>query len=635
MYGWVGKILRVDLTTEEISTIATDKYVPEYLGGRGVAARIYWEEVPPEADPLGPENKLIYMTGPLIGTILAPSKACMAAKSPRTCTPQYSSGACGGYFPAELKRAGYDGIIVQGKSEKPVYIFIDDSRVEIRDARALWGLNTYAIQEYIWKAIGENVRTLTIGPAGENLVNCANVITDGGKCFGKSGFGAVMGSKNLKAISVRGTGRVSIAAQQEAALELVGHMENLIGRKKTETTYGTKDSELDILMREGKVRLGPQQCRNCTRQTGTGVRFLDGSLPDGEYACEATATSYRSATEYYGKPMKGTIVAWEPTKICDLMGMDIGEFSDGMWLWQAVKDGILTKENTGLDFDKFGSRETWQQILYATAYRQGAIGELFAKGGKEVLRYFGEKEGMQAAAERVKGLGCTLDGLPSWVTRSHESVKGKVIPSPRLIQGALGDTSNYGVKKICEFHEDGSTSPKEVAARNALAKELFGIDELDINTWHPPYLAYMINETILQDSLLLCTFWSVHAYYCKFEPDLKGDPHMAAKLWSAVTGAKVATDKELHYPKAERVSSLERAIHVREGRYGPKYDGLTESNYELQAERYTKEEFKEHLKDYFEERGWTRDQGIPTRAKLEELDLKDVADELEAVGKLP
>jgi aldehyde:ferredoxin oxidoreductase len=217
MYGWVGKILRVDLTTGIISEVPTANYVPKYIGGRGIGAKIHWDEITPAVGAFDPQNKLTFMTGPLVGTPApSASRTTVQAVSPMTYPEElYASSTVGGHWGPELKFAGYDGIIIQGKSPSPVYLWIHDGLAEIRDAKHLWGLNTYDSQKAIWETHGKKTRILTIGPAGEHLVRMAIILSDVSSTSGTPGYGAVMGAKNLKAIAVNGTGGVPVAKPQE------------------------------------------------------------------------------------------------------------------------------------------------------------------------------------------------------------------------------------------------------------------------------------------------------------------------------------------------------------------------------------------------------------------------------------
>ncbi|HAS74062.1 MAG TPA: aldehyde ferredoxin oxidoreductase [Clostridiales bacterium UBA8960] len=219
MYGYQGKILRIDLTngTSKVEALDID-LAKKFVGGRGLGTKFFFDEVSATVDALSPENKLIVATGPLTGTPTPTGGRYMVVtKSPLTGT--IASSNSGGYWGAELKFAGYDLIIVEGKSEKPVYVMIEDDTVEIRDAAHVWGKVTSEVTSLLEKEVPEKSRVLTIGPAGENLSYMAAIMNDVSRAAGRSGVGAVMGSKNLKAITVRGTKKVGLF--DDEALKLV------------------------------------------------------------------------------------------------------------------------------------------------------------------------------------------------------------------------------------------------------------------------------------------------------------------------------------------------------------------------------------------------------------------------------
>ena len=211
LHGWMGKILKVDLSSKSVLEIPTPVYSGDYIGGRGIASRIYWENVKAETAAFDPENYLIFMTGPLVATgAQGATRMAIIAKSPMALPEQYCYGNLGGLFPAELKKAGWDGIVVTGCAANPVYLWIRNDHVEIRDGTPLWGQSTYRVAKMIEEIHGEKVRFLTTGVAGENRVRSA-IIFGSHQSTSTAGFGAVMASKNLKAIVVKGSCKPSVA----------------------------------------------------------------------------------------------------------------------------------------------------------------------------------------------------------------------------------------------------------------------------------------------------------------------------------------------------------------------------------------------------------------------------------------
>ncbi len=207
--GYAGEILRVDLSDGRISTVPTDTYAGPFLGGRGIAVKIHWDEVPTEAAAFDPENRLVFMTGPVCGVPgLAGSRWQVSARSPFN--QQFSYCNLGGAWGAHLKKAGYDGLVVHGRSEGLVYLTIEDDRVHLKDASSLKGRGAIHTREALKKVLGKPFRVAAVGPAGENMAKNATLTADSDSS-GSSGLGAVMGSKNLKAIAVCGTNRARTA----------------------------------------------------------------------------------------------------------------------------------------------------------------------------------------------------------------------------------------------------------------------------------------------------------------------------------------------------------------------------------------------------------------------------------------
>ncbi|MCX5905573.1 MAG: aldehyde ferredoxin oxidoreductase, partial [Proteobacteria bacterium] len=209
--GWTGSLLRINLSTGDSAQSDSMTYADDYIGGRAMASRIYWDEVSPSVNPFAPDNVLIIMPGPLAGTTAtACSRWVMAAKSPSHYPDQYSFGNSGGFLGAAIKFAGYDGLTITGKAAAPSYLLIENNHVAVRGAKGLWGLPTDETLQKLKQAHGGNARVMCIGPAGENLVRFAIVVTEQGGTV-SSGMGAIMGSKNLKAIVVKGNNKVNVA----------------------------------------------------------------------------------------------------------------------------------------------------------------------------------------------------------------------------------------------------------------------------------------------------------------------------------------------------------------------------------------------------------------------------------------
>ncbi len=225
-FGYAGKILRVDLSSASMSDVPTSDYADRFIGGRGIAAKIYWDEVPREVKAFDPENRLIFMTGPTAGYPgLAGSRTIICGKAPFTDLGQFYYGTMGGSWGAHLKFAGYDGVVVSGKSDKPVYLLIQDGSAELRDASALWGKGAIETRELLKGELGKSAKVLATGPAGENMVAFATTLAD--EDSAAQGMAAIMGSKKLKAVVVSGKGSRLPAANPEKLAELQKYLKGV------------------------------------------------------------------------------------------------------------------------------------------------------------------------------------------------------------------------------------------------------------------------------------------------------------------------------------------------------------------------------------------------------------------------
>ena len=364
-FGYTGNILRIDVSSGRVSTVPTSDYSERFVGGRGIAAKIYWDEVLPDIKALDADNRLIFLTGPLAGVKgVAGSRWEICGKSPACYPEQFCSCNLGGRWGAQLKFAGYDGLIVQGKADKPVYLLIQDDRVEIKDASRFWGKGAIEVREIIKYELGSSVSVVAIGPAGENRVSFANLIADNDSS-GSSGFGAVMGSKMLKAIAVGGSGKISVA-DPESYAQLTKYIREL-----------KKGIQLpDVGLETGPNKMTPQYCYGCT---GCNWRFsfeaADGKK--GKFMCGSALFYQDLARRYYGEWNE---VPFKANKICDEYGLDISAIQPVLvWLLRCYQLGILTEKNTEIPLSKIGSLEFIETLVKMISFRQG-FGDLLAQG---------------------------------------------------------------------------------------------------------------------------------------------------------------------------------------------------------------------------------------------------------------
>ncbi len=632
--GYKGKILRVNLSKNEIKIEPLSKeLVRNYIGGSGFAAKILYDEVGPEIDPLSPDNELILATGPLTGTLWPTTGRIMfASKSPLTEIGGESH--VGGFLGPELKFAGYDMIIVKGKAKSPVYLYIEDDIVELRDAKHLWGSDTHETTKIIQEENGDpEIQVAAIGPAGENLVLYACIIINLARAAGRTGMGAVMGSKNLKAIAVRGTGTVEVA-DFEKFMELAEEAHERIDKNpqaREMTKYGTP------LLVAYKQEIGELPTRN--HQTGVFNEWekLSAETLRENYwvktracfgcsiACKKAfkvtegpyAGTFSEGPEYEGlyafgtncgNPDFGSIL--KANLLCNKYGIDI--ISAGAtiaFMMELYEKGIISREDVeGLNFT-WGNHELIVELLPKIAHREG-IGNLLAEGTYRIAKKIGknaEKYAIQVKKLEMSG----QDG------RTHRSI-------------ALGHaTAARGADHLRSLITVDQLGYEEIA------KQRFGEDKLPeiCNPYTEKYKAYAtkITEDVyaIRDALIVC--W----YSCAWPPIFWIEDF--AQILPIATGIKEFGSIEELYKIGERQVTLKRAFNVREG-IRRKDDTL--------PERFLKEPMPEGpgrgqvvnldvmLDEYYELRGWNKETGIPTKEKLKELGLNFVINDFEKRGIL-
>ena len=426
MKGYMGKLLRVDLTARRITEEALDPQLArDYIGGAGLGIRLAYDEIPPNIEPLGPEAKLLIMTGPVTGTALGSAgRFEVVFKSPLTGI--LCDASSGGFWGSDLKLAGYDGLILQGAAEAPVYLHIVDGHVEIRDASHLWGMDAYAVQDVLLAEVGDaKARVLSIGPAGEREVLYACMVNDAGRMPGRGGSGAVMGHMKLKAIVVRGTGRVDLA-------EPAAFREYAVGVNKTNATspqveglrvLGTPrvmdnnwplsdipTKNFSLGSQEAMcVNLGGKKmqatilvphvaCHRCSMGCSRWVR-----VPEGPYTMDAPGPEFETLGALGTNCMIDDLefVSYA-AHLCNIYGMDTlscgGTIAFAM---ECFEKGLLTLEDTGGIELTFGNKEAMLAVIEQIAFGQG-IGPLLALGSRKLAERIGH--GAIDFAVQIKGL---------------------------------------------------------------------------------------------------------------------------------------------------------------------------------------------------------------------------------------
>jgi aldehyde:ferredoxin oxidoreductase len=422
MNGYGGKILRVNLTDGTVSKDPTPPEVArDFIGGRGFGIYFLLKEVPKGADPLGPENKLIISSGPISGMLVPGGGKCdWTTKAPLT--GGYASASMGGHFTAEMRYAGLDSIILEGISPKPVYLFIDDDKIELRDASDLWGKSTFAVEKQFKEKLGEEYQVAVIGVGGEHMVPYACINHDYGRQAGRGGVGAVMGSKKVKAIVVHGTGSIPVAdkdAYRKAGMALYKACKDADGLKDW-TRYGT------TIVVSWCDEVGALPTRNFSAGSFENGKNLYGPVmrekivitdkgcfgcpcPCGKYSRNKKYDNYVEGPEYETIGLMGSNLGIDDIEavaqanlLCDELGIDTISAGNAIgWAMECYEKGIFTKKDTdGLDL-KFGNVEATFTIIEKIARREG-FGALLAEGVKRASKKVGM--GSEKFAIQVKGM---------------------------------------------------------------------------------------------------------------------------------------------------------------------------------------------------------------------------------------
>jgi aldehyde:ferredoxin oxidoreductase len=609
MLGYAGRILHVDLSagrtwTEQLN----EEYAKKYIGGIGLGMRLYLDHSKSGVDPFSPENPIVLATGPLSGSMVPTggNGHAFVSKSPQSFG--VGEAKAHGHFGTEMKRAGYDAIIFYGKAEKPVYLWVDDDAVQLMDGKYLWGKSPQETEDAIKKELKDfYIRVASIGVAGEKLVRIACIINEKSRACGRTGLGAVMGSKNLKAIAVRGSKDITVA-DKDRLLELVKiqheRMKGPAARKYR--VLGTPENVLVL------NALGAMPTNNFTNAV-----FPDANKISGEYlnerfvakiiGCSSCAMRCEHVAVVPEGPYKGTTTRieyeplWAMGPNCGvgnldaiLKGMDLSNhygvdaISIGLVVSFAMdlyKNGLLNKETAGMDLD-FGNQEAMIEMIKRVSTREG-FGDILAEGvklaadkiGKDAYKYAVHIKGVEMTGYDIRGMKTAALGYAvSFRGADHNR------------HGAYGpDVSG----KVDRF--------KAEKGRGKLVK-----DTEDLYA--------------LIDSIIVCKF--SRGTYVKGYEDLAG-------LYNAVTGLEM---KPEDLQKAgERINILGRLINIREG-LTRKDDTLPWKVMHVpipddgpsKGSFVSQEELDLLLDDYYEVRGWNKE-GIPTMEKLRALEMEDLA----------
>lgn len=606
--GFFGKILRIDLTnkTSEVDVLNADIY-KKYIGGALLGAKLLYDETNPGIDPLSEENKLIYLTGPLTGTDTpCTSRLCITTKSPLTGT--VTTSFSGGHFPVELKRTGYDAVVISGKSSEPTYLVIKDDKVSFKSAAKYWGLNTLDTQFYMKEDLhDQNIRISCIGPAGENLSAIAGIFNEA-RAAGRKGIGAVMGSKNLKAVVVRGTKEISIA-DKEAFKKAVGVMlkyfkesplaypvfskvgsscaleaTNALGLLPSNNWQCNEDIDWDDLLGPKKLNSFNQTknaCHKCPVSCSQ-VRLVRNGKYSGISSEGPEYESIFSLGSLVGiKSPEFTIVA---DRLCDELGMDsISAGATVAFAMELYERGIFT-DTDGMEL-KFGKEEETLQLLRMMAQREG-FAAIFADGSKKAAEKIGK--GSHKYTVEVKGLE-----LPAYDIRGY---KAHGLNFATCYTGA-DHNKGYAIQEVFGIPVPHAVERLDIKGKGKLTK-------------------HNQDFAALYDIVTYCEFPAIFIAH-SFQ-------QIMADIMTAVTGIEY-TEKDM-WMIGERLINLCRLYNLREG-FGRKDDSLPDriKNDPLKhglskGEVISQEDLDFMLDEYYECRGWDKN-GVPGKEKLKELGL--------------
>lgn len=627
-YGWWGKILKVDLSSRKIAEIDTRPYAERFLGGRGIATRLYWENVPVSAGAFDPQNHLIFMTGPLTATgAQGASRFEVVGKSPMLMPEGFCYGNMGGFWGPALKRAGFDGLVIFGKAEKPVYISITDKTVTLENAETIHMETVTNTGTYLKKKHGKHIRFITAGPAGMNLCRSANLMTDNeGSATG--GFGAVMGSKNLKAIAVNGTGYPPV--KDPDALNELNRL--IIKLNKRDTSFNPYPP--DQVSRKGKA-----SCFQCSLDCIMRSTYQTQSKKEVVRKCQALFVYFPWVMGRGGEPAETAVNA---TELCNELSLCTMEMANIVqWISAGYEAGYLNDFETGLEIDKLGTWEFFETLCNMIAYRRKGFGELLAEG----LLRAGEKLGTEAKKHfpnEVSGVG---DGA-TYSAREYLMNGLLYAFEPRQPIAMLHEVSKIIGMWVMNLQYPGSTPVSSDVYRTAAARFWNHDKAWDLNTHEGKAMAAtrIIDRTYVKDSLLLCdSCWPL--MYSNHTNNNEGDATLESRVFNAVTGKNLNENELLKF--GETIFNQQRAILMQEGLNPKTDDTIAEFNFidpvqtvfmnpevlvpgegdtvlSRKGKTMDRKIFNQMRDEFYRLRGWDSETGFPVEEKIHELGLSDL-----------
>lgn len=624
LYGWKGKILRVDLAEKSVTKEdLPEEWMMKYMGCRGINDIILYNEVGPQVDPFSPENKLIFGTGPLEGTPIGMSRLSIQTKHPKKFIGE---GGAGGYWAAELKFAGYDFLIIEKKSDTPVYLFINDDEVEIRDARDLWGKNVREKNVMLREKTGfPDIQVACIGPGGESLVSEAKVMFTLDHAGGR-GCGTIMGDKKLAAVALHGTGGVKVKDPAKF-LEAYRKFRKLLDLRETidpftpSWAFFSANMLLPMFSENGWLHA-------YNAQRGSMETFLDGeeylskfvTRPEAGFCCPFPACGRRFELKdgkyagVSGDEREGGfsiaaavvgITSWPVMlkfrELCTLAGIDefMAEYTIG-WAMECYEKGIINKKDTdGIDL-RFGNENAFIKMTEKIISREG-FGDILARGSQEAARIIGN--GSERYLLTIKG-------------RELE-----VMPQRNGYQMALALAVSEGGPDHTRWYPPYPPNPKSIPQDISLAFDPVKSFQTRSVEDKGRLVKWLYDSRAVLESLPTCVF---------IVRDTLGiDMRLWLELYNACTGANCTSEEFIKI--GERIVNLERGYIVREG-FRRKDDTVPRRMMEEPIPDRNIPPIGKNLDmmldDYYQHRGWDIETAIPQEKKLRELELDFLADDL-------
>jgi len=649
MNGYAGRVLHVDLTSGDIETKPLDmERAKLFIGAEGLDLRDAFDLIKPGIDPLSPENVIFFSVGPLVSSHLG-TRCSSLCKNPLTGAIAFGGGGMG--FGAKLKWAGYDQVIITGRSEKPVYLKINDDEVEICDAAYLWGRDIFEATDRLWDGIGKAFSVTAIGTSGENRVPISVALQDKFSSIGKGGLAAVMGSKNLKAVAVRGSHPIRLAdpdKYREITEDILMECEKHGGRKwiqvgkmwfallwnytiayknfkqmfptdKFKELFGEDVYHNEILGKRVGCTGCPYPCKDeisFDKEPYKGLKTTISSLVGRVYNMGIQCAA--------GASFKDTIKLIDKA---NRLGVDTHSIAPVMMLAvELYEKGIITKEDTG-GLDLKHDLQTTFTLLDQIASREG-IGDVLADGSPGIIRQFGKE--CEQYSFHIKGLDQQMDArcydfdmmVFCQVTNPEG---GSMEPAHVGSNWFPHSKKGYNIEEVEEFCER-MDMPEETRKR--------------IFNFPPGCYSTAITTRWAEDFYGLLTALGA----CEYRTEAM-DWNLYAALYSSATGIEMSADDMK--TAADRIWNIFKAINVREGfsrkddRFPQRWlEPMLDSDGEpipvttCEGREVSVETFNKMLDEYYEERGWDINTGIPTKDKLTELGMGDIASDLEAKGFL-